>query len=260
MLDVNNFSHPIIIAHRGASAVAPENTLAAFDAAVRMGADAVEMDVKLTFDKEVVIIHDKSVNRTTNGSGEVKSLTLKDIGMLDAGSKFSSRYANEKIPSLREICGKLKNKLLLNIELTNYGSHLDSLPVKVAEIVTEYEMQGEVLISSFNVFNLIRFHQCIPEVPLALLVGPDSWSRILSIVFGGRFTINSIHPHFSILLPEIPEGYRKRYSRIHPWTVNKVGDMRALLALRVDGIITDYPDIARSLIYADEKFASNDTS
>ena len=152
MVDLNNFSHPIIIAHRGASAVAPENTLAAFTTAVSMGADAIEMDVKLTSDKEVVVMHDSSVNRTTNGTGEVKSLTFKEIKMLDAGSKFSSRYSGEKIPSLREICEKLKGKLLLNIELTNYGTFLDALPLKVADLVSEYDMQREVLISSFNIF------------------------------------------------------------------------------------------------------------
>ena len=259
MSNLNNSRHPIIMAHRGASAVAPENTLAAFNAAVNMGADAVELDVKLTIDKEVIIIHDRRVDRTTNGSGDVKCWTFKDIRMLDAGSKFASSYSGEKIPSLREICETLKGKLLVNIELTNYWTLLDALPIKVAEIVSEYDMQGEVLISSFNVFNLIRFHQYMPAVELALLVGPESRSRIISAVFGGRFSINSIHPHFSTLFPGIPEGFRKRYARIHPWTVNKIEDMRALIALRVDGIITDYPDIARSLNYPDEKFASINT-
>jgi glycerophosphoryl diester phosphodiesterase len=260
MLDVNNFSNPIIMAHRGASAVAPENTLAAFNIAVSMGADAVEMDVKLTSDKEVVVIHDRSVNRTTNGSGEVKYLTFKEIRMLDAGYKFSSRYSGEKIPGLREICANLKGKIILNIELTNYGTFLDALPLKVAEIISEYEMQKEVLISSFNVFNLIRFHHYMPFVQLALIVGHGSQSRLISVLFGGRFAINSIHPHFSKLVPEIVNGYRKRFLRIHPWTVNGVEDMRSMLTQKVDGIITDYPDIARSLMFPDEKLTSSNTS
>jgi glycerophosphoryl diester phosphodiesterase len=249
MFDLNNFCYPIILAHRGASAVAPENTLAAFNAAMRLGADAVEMDAKLTSDKEVVIIHDRTVNRTTNGSGKVKNLTFKEIKMLDAGSKFSPIYSGEKIPGLRETCENLKGKVLLNIELTNYGTFLDALSRKVAEIVSEYEMDKEVLISSFNVFNLIRFHQYMPEVQLAILTGPDSRSRVLSNLFAGRFAINSIHPYFSTLIPEIVKAYRKRFSRIHPWTVNRAGDMHSLLTLKVDGIITDYPDIARSLIF-----------
>jgi glycerophosphoryl diester phosphodiesterase len=260
MFDLNNLSHPIIMAHRGASAVAPENTLAAFTTAVKLGADAIEMDVKLTSDKEVVVIHDRSVNRTTNGTGEVKFLTFKEINMLDAGIKFSSKYSGEKIPGLREICETLKGKLLLNIELTNYGTFLDALPLKVADLISEYDMQREVLVSSFNILNLIRFHQYLPFVQLAVLVGPDSRSRIFSTIFAGRFGIKFIHPHFSKLTPEIMGVYRKRFSRIHPWTVNKAEDMRSLFSLKVDGIITDYPDIARSLIFLDEKSASNEPS
>ena len=116
-----------IFAHRGASVYAPENTLAAFEAAVQQHADAIELDAKLTADRQVVVIHDQTVDRTTNGSGEVQKMSLEAIRELDAGSFFDVQFKGEKIPLLSEVFEAVGKRIFINIELTNYASLIDEL-------------------------------------------------------------------------------------------------------------------------------------
>jgi len=131
-----------IIAHRGASAQAPENTLAAFQLALDLQADGIELDVMLTGDQQVVVIHDEEVDRTTDGSGRVADMTLEEIRQLDAGQ-------GEKVPTLSEVLDRFGGKLLINIELKNYTSIFDPLPVEVSKLIQSYDLVDDVLISSF---------------------------------------------------------------------------------------------------------------
>ena len=126
---------PAIFAHRGASAYAPENTLAAFELAVRQGANAIELDLKLTADGHVVVIHDLTVDRTTDGSGRVGDLPLAAIQELDAGYHFDQTFSGERIPTLEQVLEALYKKTLINIEIANYGSPLDDLPEKTCHLI-----------------------------------------------------------------------------------------------------------------------------
>jgi glycerophosphoryl diester phosphodiesterase len=119
---------PVIFAHRGASAWAPENTLAAFRLAVEHGAPAIELDVKLTSDRKVVVLHDQTVDRTTNGHGDLRQFSLADLRELDAGGPFSAEYQGERIPTLVEVFEAVGKQVYINIELTNYASTRDKLP------------------------------------------------------------------------------------------------------------------------------------
>lgn len=152
---------PLIIAHRGASALAPENTLAAFALALKQGADGIELDVMLTRDKELAVIHDASVDRTTNGNGLVAEMTLADLRKLDAGSKFSPDFAGEPIPTLRQVLELTGSRILVNIELKNYAHPLDALTECVIRLVQELGLSQSVLLSSFN--------RSISAVPNALI-------------------------------------------------------------------------------------------
>ncbi|HHH81805.1 MAG TPA: glycerophosphodiester phosphodiesterase, partial [Chloroflexi bacterium] len=127
----------LMIAHRGASAYAPENTMAAFRLAEAMGADGIEFDVKLTADGVPIVMHDATLDRTTDGSGEVARRTLNEIRKLDAGSFFEDSFAGEKVPTLAEVLETLGPDMLLNIELTNYASPRDILPERSLRIVEE---------------------------------------------------------------------------------------------------------------------------
>jgi len=127
---------PTLFAHRGASAYAPENTLAAFTLAIHQNADAIELDAKLSADGEVVVIHDQTVDRTTDGVGKVNELVLAALKELDAGEKYDESFRGERIPTLDEVLESIGQKIFINIELTNYASPKDDLPLKVAEIVS----------------------------------------------------------------------------------------------------------------------------
>jgi glycerophosphoryl diester phosphodiesterase len=175
---LDNFSLPIIFAHRGASHSSPENTLAAFEKAIKFNADAVEFDVKLTKDQQVVIIHDNSLDRTTNGSGRVNNHTLSELKNLDAGSHFGSEYSGERIPTLDEVFSQLGNRIYLNVELTNYATPRDPLPQKVSEIVKNHKLQENILFSSFNFLTLYRIRRLLPEVPVAILALPGFPGRL----------------------------------------------------------------------------------
>ncbi len=148
---MNLFSHPIIFAHRGDSAHAPENTLVSFELALAQGADAIELDAKLSADGEVVVIYDATVDRTTDGHGRVARLTLTDLRSLDAGCSFSEKYRGQKIPLLEEVFETVGKKTYINVELTNYAAPRDPLVEKVCALVKNTAWKRE---SFFHLFLL----------------------------------------------------------------------------------------------------------
>ncbi len=236
--------YPLIIGHRGSPVHAPENTLASFEVAVAQGADAIEFDVKLSADGEVVVLHDFTVNRTTDGKGRVNRLCLSALHKLDAGSWFSQRFAGERIPTLESVCVALGQRLYLNIELTNYATPFDALVVKVVNIVQKYQLQGRVLLSSFFPPNLARARQLLPESPCALLIWPGWKGRwIIPLALRSR-RYEAIHPHLSQVTPTLVQQAHAAGKRVHVWTVNEERDMRRMADWGVDAIFTD--DVARA--------------
>jgi glycerophosphoryl diester phosphodiesterase len=238
---------PLVIAHRGASLQAPENTIAAFCLAADLGADAIEMDAKLTADDRVVLHHDLRLERTTNGTGRVKSWKLNEIKQLDAGEKFDVSFRNERIPTLEEVIEAVGDRLLLNIELTNYASPFDALPDIVVRIIRQYGIQGSVLISSFNPKALLRVRKIEPEIQCGLLIKssePRCLRRLLRIVVAH----DAVHPSFGILGQNEMEEYKRSGKRVFVWTVNLYEDVIQMLRLGVDGIITDDPGFVRGII------------
>jgi glycerophosphoryl diester phosphodiesterase len=132
---LHTLPYPAIFAHRGASAYAPENTLSAFVMALEQGADGVELDAKLSADGQVMVIHDATVDRTTNGHGRVKDLSLADLRSLDAGGFFAEKYRGEKVPTLEEVFEALGKRMFINVELTNYNTPADHLVESVCMLV-----------------------------------------------------------------------------------------------------------------------------
>jgi len=156
---------PKIIAHRGANAVAPENTMAAFQLAMDQCADGIELDVMLSGDGQVVVIHDDTVDRTTNGTGRVREMSLQQLQSLDAGE-------GEHIPALEEVLAQFGGKCLINIELKNFSSIFDALPHEVAELIIQYELVDSVIVSSFNPFNFRRIRRRLHLARNSLATGP----------------------------------------------------------------------------------------
>lgn len=174
----SELSKPLVIGHGGASSYAPENTLASFDLAVRQGADGIELDAKLCADGNVVVIHDQTVDRTTSGSGNVIDMTLEELQELDAGSHFDTTFKSEKNPTLNQVFESVGNKTIINVDLTNYYSPFDSLPIKVAEIVNRHNFSHKVLFSSINPLSLRRINRLIPEAPIGLIALPGKKRKI----------------------------------------------------------------------------------
>ena len=240
---ISNFPSPIIFAHRGASAYAPENTLAAFELAAKLGAPAIEFDVKLSSDRKVIIIHDPTLDRTTNGSGPVSKASLAALRELDAGSWKSATFRGEKIPLLEEVLEAVGRKVLLNIELTNYATPFDGLVPVVAELVKKHNLQERVIFSSFYFSNLLTAQRLLPDVARGFLfeAGRDGWHQ----KFASRFMkLDAEHPYTTDVTSELVQRLHASGRRVHVWTVNDPADMRRLSACAVDGIFTDDPPLA----------------
>jgi len=239
---------PVIIAHRGASAYAPENTMAAFQKAVELSADGIELDVKCSKDGELVIIHDQTLDRTTNGHGKVVETNLKELRDLDAGSWFSAEFKGEKIPLLREVLEEFSSRLLINVELTNYSSPSDGLAQKAAAMVKHMGVEKSVFFSSFNPYNLVLTRKILPDVPVALLALPGKIGWIFRSNMMKWFSPDLIHPHYNDVNKRFIEKQHQKNRRVNVWTVNTETEIKKLLKDNVDGLITDDPSLAKRLI------------
>lgn len=243
-MSLDSWPRPCIFAHRGASAHAPENTLAAFELALQQGAPAIELDVKLSADGHVVVIHDPTVDRTTNGKGKVARFSLAELRALDAGSFFSEKYRGEKIPTLEEVFDLVGKRALINIELTNYTTPRDSLVEEVCRLVRKHHMEENVLFSSFLPRNLHQAAILLPEVPRGLLAlegWKGLWMRSFQFFFGNY---QALHPYVSDVTPQQIASVHRIGRRVHVWTVNDADRIRRLLKWGADGIFTDDPPLA----------------
>ena len=238
---LESFMKPMIFAHRGACKYAPENTIASFELAVEQGADAIELDAKLSADGKVMVIHDQTVDRTTNGKGKVNQLTHQELKQLDAGSFFDTRFSGERIPTLDEVFESVGRKFFINVELTNYASRHDELVPLVAEIVKRHELQHSVLFSSFAPVNLRRMQQLLPEVPVGLLALEGVLGAINRSAFYMNLSPRIIHPYLRDVNPRLVSLEHQRGRRVHVWTVNEESDLKKMKALGVDGVFTDDP-------------------
>lgn len=241
---IEHFPRPIIFAHRGDFAHAPENTLPSFQLAFQKGADGVELDAKLTSDGHVIVIHDSTVDRTTDGKGRVASLALETIRKLDAGKCFNEKFAGTKVPLLEEVFEIVGKDKMINIELTNYSSPRDGLVVKVCELIKRHNNQSQIIFSSFFSSNLKIAAQTLPEVPRGLLARPGLlglWARSFGFMFGDY---QALHPHISNTSREQMQRAHRLKRRVHVWTANTPEEINRLKEWGVDGIITDDPQTA----------------
>jgi glycerophosphoryl diester phosphodiesterase len=238
---------PLVIAHRGASQRAPENTLEAFRLALEEGADAVELDAKLTADGSVIAFHDPTLERTSDGRGRPGELNLAQIRRLDAGSWKGPPFRGARIPTLEEAFAELGRRLLFNIELTNYQTPDDGLVEHVLDVVKAAGMESRVLLSSFYRRNLAEARRRAPEIPLGHLIGPTS----LAVVdWWGAVDVptEAIHPYRRFVSRGLVRRWHAQGRRVIVYTVNEAARMRHLMDIGVDGMITDDPRLARATV------------
>lgn len=235
-------------AHRGASGYFPENTMLAFEKALPMGATGIETDVQMTKDGVLVLIHDETLDRTTNVTGFVKDYTYKELLKIDAGSHFSSEFKNVKIPALDELIQFAKDKnLQLNLELKNNIIQYPKIEEKVLDMIEKYKIKDRIIISSFNHYSMVKVKEIDKETKVGLLYSatlyhPENYGKALGV--------EALHPlYFAVDSEEIIQGIKAAGLMINPYTIDDEGDMRRFIDYGVDGIITDYPDKLSKLLH-----------
>ena len=236
------------IAHRGASAVAPANTLAAFERAIDLGAHAIELDVHLSADRVPVVIHDASVDATTDGSGRVSEMDLSQLKDLDAGSSFHASFAGERIPTLEDVLEAVGRRVLLNVELKSLSVQDDGLESTAIPLVRRHGLSHRVLFSSFNPFSLRRAKRLAPDIPVGLLYSPDLPLPLRHAWLAPLFQHEARHPEHTMVDARYMAWAQRRGLRVNVWTVDDPEEMRRLIDLGVHGIITNVPDVCRTVL------------
>jgi glycerophosphoryl diester phosphodiesterase len=244
------------IAHRGASGTFPENTLSAFRAAIDAGADMCELDVQLTRDGAVIVVHDDTVERTTDGTGEVAKLTLEEIKRLDAGVKFKNLTPNpfprgkgdrkrggggviERVPTLDEVFDVVGGKCGLNIELKAAG-----VENQVAQIMQARNAFGDSIVSSFDWDYLKKIQQLHFNIRVGLLAEEKPVDLMMNAV---AMRAHSINPRWDMVTADLCKAAHERGLKVYTWTVDSDARMRALIECGVDGIMTNYPERLRTV-------------
>jgi glycerophosphoryl diester phosphodiesterase len=235
-----------ILAHRGASAYAPENTLPAFELALEQGADGFELDVHLTKDGKIVVIHDETVERTSNGEGRIVDLTLDELRAFDFSAGMGG-YANSAIPTLREVLDLVVGTdALVNIELKNTIEPYPDLAQDLDALVASMNLAGQVIYSTFNHYSVRDMIAAGTPVPVGILHSDmlvEPWDYAVSL--GAQ----ALHPHYGLVAVNgdyVPQAHEAGL-RVNVWTVNDPGHMAMMLRDEVDAIITNHPDVAVAL-------------
>ncbi len=244
-------TYPLIWAHRGASAYAPENTLAAFRLAEEMGADGVELDVQRTKDGELVVIHDETIDRVSDGHGYVKDMTLAELRRFRynrAREGFAEKYPQAEIPTLREVYQLLKpGKLSINVELKTGIFPYEGIEEQVLTLTKEMGMEDRVLYSSFGHKSLLRLKALDENAKLGLLYS-DAPVRVRHYA-RKEVGVDALHPAiYHLLEAGYTEKAHKKDLKVHVWTVNEAEEIALCYAQGVDAIITNKPDFVREFL------------
>lgn len=235
---------PLLFAHRGFSGMYPENSPLAFRmAAEKTNADGIESDVHISKDGQLVIFHDASVERTSNGTGFIRDLTYAQLLELDIGAWKSPEFAGQHIWTLGQLLDFCREaRMLLNLELKNYEVFYDGLEQRVIDEICARGMQEQVFVSSFNHISMHRFKDLCPEIETGLLYDKPLLDMEHYLLPSNA---DNMHPRYMLLQyqPELMDLFHSRGMKVNTWTVNDEADMRDMIHRGVDGIISNYPDL-----------------
>lgn len=226
----------MVIAHRGASSYAPENTLAAFDLALEMGVRHIELDVDFTSDGHIVVIHDDTVDRTTNGSGPVTSHTLAALRALDAGSWFGDKFTGERIPTFHEVLERYKGRVHLHTEIKGLSP---SLSQQTADLIRTHGMEEQVTITSFQNVRLEEMRAYAPELPMGWLVVEVSEAIIAQARAMG---VTQLCPRANTVTPELVRRLHAEGFVARAWGVTTEDLMQQVVQAGADGMTINFPD------------------
>jgi glycerophosphoryl diester phosphodiesterase len=230
--------HPAVFAHRGGRKWAPENTLAAFKKSLDIHVDGIELDIHKCKSGELVVIHDESVHRTTDGAGLVKDMTYDQIKKLDAGSWYAAEFKNERIPLLSDVLSLVDGKAVINIEIKNAPVEYPGIDDDLIKLLSSYKYKNKIVISSFDHEILKRIHEKAPQYKLAILLDG-------LLVDLGKYSAGvgakSWNPGFELIRSDNVVQAHQTGLEVNVWTINKPEQWKSAVEMGVDGIITDNP-------------------
>jgi glycerophosphoryl diester phosphodiesterase len=233
---------PQIFAHRGAKRVAPENTLPAFQKALEMGVDGIELDVHTSKDGQLVVIHDFTVDKTTNGQGRVETFSASELAQLDAGSRFDPAFAGVGVPTLGQVLDLVGDRCRVNVEIKceehDGGDEVELL----AALIHQRQLYEQVIVSSFNPITLIKLRWVDPKIQLGLLYFQELPPHLRQAWFTPILQPQALHPYHGLVTANLVAWARRQGCAVNTWTVNEVAEARRLADLGVDVIMTDAPD------------------
>lgn len=233
---------PAIFAHRGARRVAPENTLPAFARALSMGVAGIEFDVHLSIDGRLVVIHDFSVDKTTDGRGAVAQMSVAELRQLDAGSHFDSAFAGERIPFLEEVLDLVGDRCRLNIEIKSMDPYANDASERVAAVIRDRTLYDQVIVSSFNPITLVKMRHLDARIALGMLYDASMPLFLRELWAGPPICPEAQHPHYALIDAGYMRWAHALPGAVNTWTVNELEEARRLATLGVDVIMTDVPD------------------
>ncbi len=241
-----------IVGHRGAMGHAPENTFSSFDEGRHMGAEFVECDVHLSKDNEIIVMHDESVDRTTNGAGLIKNLKLSQIKKLDAGSWYSKKFKGERVPTLKELLEWARHKTALNkyqmgvaIEIKNEPVNYPAMAEKLVQAVNEAGMGARVVVISFDHDVLKQIKKIDPKIATGILYSEPLKNPIQRAI---DVQADALFPRRTLITQSLVQKAHQKGLAVATWTVNEVPEMKRLLACKIDAIATNFPDRLNKII------------
>ena len=234
-------------AHRGASGYAPENTLPAFQLAVDMGADGIECDIHYSKDGHFIVCHDETIDRTSDGTGLISELTLSEIKSHDFGKKFNEKFAGTTAPTLEEMLDIVKVMDIINIEIKEFGKDRDEIAIlnQFYDTLVSYGIVEKVIVSSFDARLLKLLKDLHGDIYTCYLYGKLKKSAAYSQSLG----CSAIHPYFGkgYLTSSTVRSAHRRNMKVNAWTANTKEEIKRVMKLGCDGVITNYPDVAIKL-------------
>lgn len=231
-------NNPLVFAHRGANSFAPENSLQAFEEALKIDCDGVEMDVRCTGSGDLVIFHDRSLQRMTGGNGNIQQMNLAQIR-----SYYLAGNPKYKIPTLEEALDLIQNKAIINLEVKREFARSNGYEEKIIKILNDFKLMENIIISSFNPLVLKKFALKAPYLHLGFIYR----NRTQKLMTLGT-SLRSLHINFRTLSKRYLNAMQAKGYKIFPWTVDRLNDMKQLVEMGVDGIITNRPEVYLEMV------------
>lgn len=234
-----------VFAHRGDSGKYPENTMLAFRQAVTAGADGIELDIQCTKDGVLVVIHDETIDRVTNGTGRVVDYTFAQLRQFDAAASWGGQHGFCAIPSFEEYCHwAADQKLTTNVEIKSGIYYYEEIEELAVAMIRQYGLEQKTIFSSFNHLSLVRVKQLVPEIPCGALVGGHGVGNAGYCC--RKFGFEYYHPDVGSVTEAVAAECRSQGIGLNVWTVNHMGDLEQMEAWGCRGVITNYPEVCKA--------------